>query len=182
MKAIGAAFLAAVLVQPIVFALLTALLLFISLAGGATMQSDDWARLGPQLPFISFFVVVVAAAFVALLGLPLFALLRRRGKLGWRSICAAGFLAAAIPYAVFAFPLLRDNTGYSAGANWHGTYVQFVTDGVYTIYGWLNYLEEIVRFGIQGLAGGAVFYAVWLKLHEPQQGVPADGLAPLGRR
>ncbi len=174
MKAIGGAFLAAVLIQPVVFALLTGVLLVISLLGGATTQSGDLGRVASQLLPIGAYVVVVAAAFVALLGIPLFTVLRRTRKLSWGSISVAGFLAAALPYTIFAFPLFRDHTGFSYGANWHGAYAQFVTNGVYTIYGWLNYIEEIIRFGIQGLAGGTMFYAVWLRLHEPQQGVPAN--------
>jgi hypothetical protein len=90
-------------------------------------------------------------------------------------------LSAAIPYALFAFPLWTDSSGFGYGENWHGTYREFIVDGVYTIYGWLNYLEEIVWFGIQGWSGAAAFYFVWLRMHEPQQGAPADGLASLGR-
>ncbi len=181
MKAIALASLAAVLVQPLVFALITAALLTISLLGGAMMNNGDLPRLFLQLGPISIYVDVVATAFVVVVGIPLFLVLKRMGKLRWRSILSAGFLAAAIPFAVIGFPLLRDSSGFSYGANWHGTYVQFVENGVYTMYGWLNYLEEIVRFGIHGLAGAAAFYLVWLRLHEPQQGVPADDLAPLGR-
>ena len=127
-------------------------------------------------------MLVVAAAFVFVVGIPLFLVLKRMGRLGWRSILPAGFLAAAIPFAGIGFPLLRDSSGFSYGANWHGTYVQFVENGVYTMYGWLSYLEEVVRFGIHGLAGAAAFHLVWLRLHESQQSVPADNLAPLGRR
>lgn len=174
MKAIGGAFIASVLIQPFVFFLLTALLMIISLAGGATMQPGDFWRLISQLITLSIYVVIVAAAFAALLGIPLFTLLKRTNRLSWFSMCAAGFLEAAVPYAVFAFPLLSDNTGFSYGANWHGTYTEFIVDGVYTVSGWLNYFENIIQFGLQGLAGGAVFYTVWLKLHEPQQGVSRD--------
>jgi hypothetical protein len=178
MKAVGGAFLAAVLIQPLVFGLLTSVLLAISLLGGASMAPGDLERMGLALFPISLYVVVVAGAVVALLGIPTFVMLRRTNSLGWHSILTAGFLAAALPYAIIAFPLWRDNTGFSYGANWHGTSVQFVSDGVYTIYGWLNYIEEIVRFGIHGLAGAAMFYLVWLRLHEPQPGVPADGPRP----
>ena len=174
MKAIALASLAAVLVQPLVFALVTTALLTISLLGGATMNDGDLPMLFLQLGPLSIYVVVVGAAFVVVVGIPLFLVLKRMGKLGWRSILSTGFLAAAIPFAVIALPMLRDSSGFSYGANWHGTYVQFVQNGVYTMYGWLNYLEEIVRFGIHGLAGAAAFYLVWLRLHDPHQGVSAD--------
>jgi len=157
---------AAVLVQPVAFALLKAVLMVISLLGGATMSEGALPRLLQQLVLISFYVIVVAAAFVAVLGVPLFLALKRMGRLGWRSVLAAGFLAAAIPLALFSFPLWRDSPGFSYGANWHGTYVRFIENGVYTIYGWFNYVEDIVQFGVQGLAGAAVFYYVWLKVHE----------------
>jgi hypothetical protein len=165
MRAILFASVAAVLVQPLVFAALSVLLLVISYIGGATASLGDLYRFVLALGQLSIAVIAVAIPFVALIGVPLFLALRRHGLLGWRTITSAGFLAAALPFALIGFPLWGDSTGYSAGANWHGTYVQFVEDGVYTIYGWLNYLEEIVRFGIQGLVGALVFFVVWGRFH-----------------
>src|SRR5512134_3425671 len=150
MKAIVTASFAAILVQPPVFALVMTALLVISLLGGATTGDGDVQEMLVALAQMSIFVIVVAAIFVAVLGVPLFLVLKRVGGLNWRSILLAGFLAAAIPYALFAFPLWIDSSGFSYGENWHGTYREFIVDGVYTVYGWLNYLEEIVRFGIQG--------------------------------
>lgn len=182
MKAIVAASLAAILVQPAVFAILMAVLFAIDLLGGSTMNDGDAQRIFVALAQLSFFVILVAAVFVAVLGVPLFLALKRMGRLGWRSILLAGLLAAAVPYAIFAFPPWPDSTGVrvSYGEKWHGTYREFIVDGVYTIYGWLNYLEGIVLFGIQGLAGAAMFYFVWLKTHEPKQGAPGDGPRPAG--
>jgi hypothetical protein len=93
MKAIGGAFLAAVLVQPVVLALLTGLLLIISLLGGATLPPGALGRLCSDFLPISLYVVLVATAFVALFGIPLFTLLMRIKKLHWTSISIAGFLA-----------------------------------------------------------------------------------------
>ena len=178
MKAIIAASIAAVLVQPVVFAFPAAVSIVIGLLEGAITTARDLRGLW-SLASLSVYVLVVAAIFVAFLGIPLFLGLRRINKLSWRSILSAGFLAAAVPYAIIAFPLWQDySSGSSFGGNWYGKDVEFIANGVYTIYGWLSYVEGTIGFGINGLAGADVFYLVWLRLHEPQKTLPADGLTP----
>jgi hypothetical protein len=106
---------------------------------------------------ISVYVVVFAATFVLVLGVPAFFLLRRFGRATWLPVGFAGFLSAGIPAAVFAWP------GHAGSWNgtWHGLYVDFVRDGVPTLYGWLNFAEGVGMFGSHGLVGGLAFLAVW---------------------
>ena len=70
--------------------------------------------------------------------------------------------------------------GFSSGGNWYGQYFDFVKDGEYTIYGWLNYAEGILWFGIHGLAGAMVFYRVWLTRSESKPGASANESRPAG--
>lgn len=163
MKAMAAAALAAVLIQPLVLGLQLGVLLAIRLSRGAVSSAPEHQPFWGFLP-ISLYVVAIAAVFVACVGIPLFLVLKRLNKLGWASISLLGFLAAAIPYALLSFPLWQDISGLTYGANWHGSYVKVVEYGTLTIHGWLRYLEGTVRLGIHGLAGAAVFYFVWRRL------------------
>jgi hypothetical protein len=141
--------LAAVLVQPLVFA--------------ARIVPDLMASPGPLygVGFILVSVVVVAAAVVLTLGIPAFLLLRKFQRESWVSVAVAGVLLGALPAALF-WP--RHLEGYSAGQTWHGRYVDTYVDGVPTTYAWLSYIESVVYFGVHGLAGALAFYAVWRKL------------------
>lgn len=141
--------LAAVAVQPLVFA--------------GRIAPDYFAS--PQ-PFygVGFFflsIIVVAAAVVLILGIPTFLLLRKFQSTGWTSLAIAGFLLGALPVAALSWP--RSLEGYSSGQNWHGKYIATYINGVPTKYAWLTYGENVVFFGLHGLVGALVFYAVWCR-------------------
>lgn len=140
---------AAVAVQPLVFLAL--------LADALLLSSTPLAGLG----FVLSAVAVVAAAAVGLLGIPAFMLLRKFRRDSWGWVCATGALIAALPVALF-WPRRMD--GFSAGNNWHGTYVDTYVNGVPTVYAWLQHGEQILWFAIHGLIGALVFYAAWRRL------------------
>ncbi len=106
-------------------------------------------------------VVVVAAAAVLVLGVPTFLLLRKIGRVNWTSLAIAGFCLGMLPVAFF-WP--RHVEGYSAGGTWHGKSVATYIDGVPTSYAWLAYAEDVFYFGVHGLIGALIFYAVWRRL------------------
>ena len=112
---------------------------------------------------VSGWVVLFAAAFVLILGLPAFLVLRRFDRVTARNLGAAGFLIASIPFAALGWPGYP-HPGYSAGGNWHGRPVEFVVDGVTTVYGWLHYVEGVFIYGVHGLTGALVFLFVWRRL------------------
>jgi len=113
---------------------------------------------------ILLFVFAVAALWVFVLGVPVVLLLRRLGRLGWRSISIAGFLLGALPTAAFGWPGHYEGVDFSAGQNWHGHYVATYAAGIPTRYGWLIYGESIASAGMLGLLSAIVFYAVWRRL------------------
>jgi hypothetical protein len=112
---------------------------------------------------MSALVVAFAAAHLVVLGLPLFYLLWRFGRLSWLTVGLAGFFTGLIPIAVLGWPL-RTGSGFSSGGTWHGQYREFVVNGVPTMFGWLQYVEGLIFFGLHGLAGALAFYSVWRKL------------------
>jgi hypothetical protein len=144
--------LAAILVQP---PLAIAYMFVPALVAGESMTPRDFLEL-------SFYVAVFAAAFVLILGVPIFFLLRHFGKAKRTTVSFAGFGAGAIPLAIYSWP--RHMEGFSSGGNWHGAYVQFVEDGVHTIYGWLSYFEGVLWWGVHGFVGALVFYLIWARM------------------
>lgn len=144
---IWTASLAAVVVQPLVFA--------------ARLAPDHaaWQQALHSVGLVLLSVVVVAAASVLLVGIPGFLLLRKFQRLNWISLALAGFLAGTLPLAVLGWP--RRLEGFSAGVNWHGQYVDTYIDGLPTTHAWLMFGEQILLFGLHGVIGALVFYAVW---------------------
>jgi len=109
-------------------------------------------------------VIVVATATALLLGIPAFLILKRFSHLNWASVSVSGALIGGLPIA-FLWP--REREGYSAGHNWHGTYVDTYINGTPTNYAWLNYGESVLIFALHGLLGALVFYAVWRRCNRP---------------
>jgi len=146
MRDILFAAIAAVLVQPFVLAirLLPALI---------TAQSPVY---GVWIVVVA--VLVVSAVFVILLGIPAFLILRRFAHDGWLSLGAVGFVLGAAPSALIFWP--RTLSGYSAGENWHGHYEHTYVNGAPTIYAWYDYFENVAIFGLHGLVGALVFFAM----------------------
>jgi len=106
---------------------------------------------------------VCSVPIVVFLGVPVFLLLRRLGRLSWFSLGCAGFVLPAIPMAILGWPY-NDESSFSSGGSLFGHYVQYVVNGVPTFYGWLDYAHSVLFWGLQGLAGALIFYWVWLKI------------------
>lgn len=149
---------AAVAVQPLVFA--------------GRIAPDYLASSQPLygVGFVLLSVVVVAAAVVLILGIPTFLMLRKFQREGWASLAIAGFVLGALPVAI-SWP--RRLEGFSSGQNWHGKYVDIYISGAPTTYAWLTYGENVLYFGLHGLAGALVFYAVWHRLRRPAKSLQA---------
>jgi hypothetical protein len=139
--------LAAVAVQPLVFA--------------GRIAPDYFASRQPMngVGILLLSIIVVAAAMVLLLGIPTFFLLSKFQSTGWTSLAIAGFLLGALPVAALSWP--RNLEGYSSSQNWHGKFIAAYINGVPTKYAWLTYGENMVFFGLHGLVGALIFYAVW---------------------
>jgi uncharacterized protein (DUF2062 family) len=150
MRAIVLGSLAAILVQPFVYVLW----------GGIAWPAGGPAAL-PALMGALEAVAATAAAFVAVLWVPFFLLLRWLGRTDRATILSCGVLIAAVPGAVRGWPLATVCGGCSSAGRWHGHFVQFEASGVLTRYAWLRYLEGVALYGVHGLVGALAFYVVW---------------------
>ena len=143
--------LAAIAIQ---FPLFGLLCLLPMAATGAGIAAEDLAFFGAA-------ILLAASATVLLVGLPVFALLRRAGRAGMASSILAGFLIGVLPVALMGWPPAGLYAGYSSGGQWFGHAVDLYRNGAPTWYAWLDYALNMARLGIQGAAGAAVFHWVW---------------------
>ena len=150
LRAVILSALAAIAVQPLLFGVLNVLPGFLF-----HPQLSPWR----VMLLVSICVVVVAGAFVILLGVPVFLLLYRRGWVGAIPLGLSGFLLAVLPVGILNWPIRKDGGGYSG--DWYGHYVVFIIDGVPTFYGWLSYAATVLEYGLHGLAGALVFLVIW---------------------
>lgn len=119
---------------------------------------DALASNGPWVWVLVAAVLAVSLIIVVSLGLPAFYALHRFRRDNWATVSAAGLLLGFVPFAFF-WP--RSLEGYSAGNNWHGTYVETYKDGLPTEFAWFQYAESLCAFALHGLVGALVFYAIW---------------------
>lgn len=148
MKPILLATLAAIVIQPFFFFLW---FIFPMLAFGAEISLKDSTVL-------LLYTALVATPFVICIGVPSLFILQYFKKLSLLSFGLIGFIASALPIAILGW---SEYSGYSSGGNWYGTHVDFVINGQKTFYGWLNYAQSVLFFGLHGLAGGLIFFFVW---------------------
>lgn len=150
---------------PLLSAILSATLivpLLMSLCGFVPIRSPDPTE---GMLLITAFTLTTLI-HVLLLGLPAFFALRRRGWLKTSTIAAAGGLAGALPMAAITWPYpLCQPYLYSSSGAWHGRQVDFIADGLPTIFGWFSYLEGVATFGLLGVASALAFWFTWLYCH-----------------
>lgn len=135
-------------------------------------EPDDpyiWVRTRGWL----FLCLAVSAAYVIVLGLPTFLVLKKLKAVHWWSTIGVGFLLAAVPPAIFTWPLRYSELHTSASVNG----VQTMIDGTPTIAGWLHYLYGFSFMGACGAVGALAFWLVWRSAPQPslQADVPASG-------
>lgn len=106
-----------------------------------------------------FMCLLVATAYVLLLGAPTFLLLRKLNAVRSWSTVGAGFILGAIPVAIWAWPLRYSSARISSSSNGISTLI----DGVPTMEGWLQYLYGVSFFGACGAVGALAFWLVWRK-------------------
>ena len=140
---------AALAIQPIVF------LIWMGLPYAFASDDFPWN----EFPDMARAVTIFALPFLLILGIPVFLVLQRKKWLSALRIGFAGFLIG-IP-----FPLIvgwpRYSPGFSSGGYFYGPNRDFMINGVTTIYGWLSYVQSVVIFGLQGMAGALAFYFTW---------------------
>ena len=156
MKAILLATVSAIAIQP--FVLFAWFLLPALITDGHVSSSD--------LLGIPLFAALISVPFVIVVGIPALLFLRHFKWLSWWSLGMVGLAVAALPVAVYGWP---EYAGSSIGGNWYGTPVEFVVNGKKTFYGWLNYAQSVVFFGLHGFVGALAFFFVWRRASSRHQ-------------
>jgi hypothetical protein len=134
----------------------------------ATFKPDDpyiWVRTGHFL----ILCALISAAYVIVLGVPTYVVLRSCNAIRWWSTLASGFVLGAAPVAVLSWPL-SGSPGASASIDG----VRTLVNGIPTFAGWLQYLESAAFFGACGAAAATAF---WLVARRPNRSFEADGSA-----
>lgn len=133
----------------------------------------DWQDVKEELA-VFYFSLLVSLAWVVVLGLPAFFLLRFLRREQIITLLAAGFVTGGLPLAMLGWPL---DPGFqsSFSTTWHGEFVDMVKDGVPTLYGWLSYLERVAVVGVLGAISAATFWYVWVYFNRRPE--PAGGLS-----
>jgi hypothetical protein len=150
---VAVASLAAIAIQPLVLGVWLGVPIY--LAGESVPAREVVGMAG--------LVTIVAAGFVLAIGIPAFLMLRHRNRATAVSLGTVGFLVAALPFAALGWPG-NSFPGISSGGRGHGGHVEFIVNGVVTGYGWLNYAEGTLIYGIHGLVGALTFLFVWRRL------------------
>jgi len=109
-----------------------------------------------QILFMGYWVLVVTTVAVILIGIPVYLLLKRRGKASKINLAIVGFIIPMVVFAVISIFLGRSSV-YSAGRNYYGTYRAMIVDGERTFWGWLSVLEQGFVLGIFGAIAAVVF-------------------------
>lgn len=111
---------------------------------------------------------IVSGAYVVILGLPTYFVMRRLNAIRWWSTIIAGSVLGAVPMAILSWPLQYSGTGASAIIDG----VETLVNGVPTTAGWLQYLLSLAYFGGFGAVSALAFWLVVRNV--AQQGVPPD--------
>lgn len=145
---------AAILVQ---LPLFLAYMALPALLGGASIR-----ELAGPLAFGLFWVALIAAVVVIVIGLPLFLVLSHNNLASARNVAVAGLVVACLGSSIFIWP--ARGSGWSYSATTFFGYRDLVIDGIPTIWGWINYAKDVATFGLHGLVGALVFVYVWRRL------------------
>ncbi|KGI77897.1 hypothetical protein [Oleiagrimonas soli] len=108
----------------------------------------------------AFIAFILALAWILVLGLPTFLILKGRGCVRWWSALLSGFLLAAIPVALLGWPYFPGNGTSYSGWDGHGM-VDFVVNGIPTHAGWIQYFTSTLGSGALGSTSALAFWLVW---------------------
>jgi len=120
----------------------------------ATFKPDDpyiWVR----TENFSMLCALISAAYVIVLGIPAYLVLRWRNSVRWWPTFGSGFVLGSAPVAVLTWPL-RNSRGASATIDG----VRTLIDGVPTFAGWLQYLYSAAFFGACGAVAATAFWLI----------------------
>lgn len=121
-----------------------------------------WYSLGGKeaisiLPIAFLASLLIAGAHALLLGTPAVAWLLYKRSFALRSMLVAGFVVGVGPAAIMLNPYMVASSGTSSWSD--GAWK--IKDGVPTLAGWIDYLQQLGYAGVLGVIGGIAFYLVY---------------------
>lgn len=148
-------------------------LILVPYASDLVLNSGSGTVAWAQFNRIAIMMLVTAAIYVVLLGMPAFLLLRWRRAIRWWSTVLAGCVLGCLPIAVGNWPGGKSDLQTTA-SHWNGEKMVFTfVDGVPTREGWLQYVELTATFGLFGAVSGVAFWIVWRALQPSSPSSPA---------
>jgi hypothetical protein len=128
----------------------------------ALFSGASFGELAGPMMFIAFWVSLVSAVVVIVIGLPAFAVLHRKNLASVRNVGLTGAVIACVGALIVGWPARGGGSSYSATTRFG--YRDLIVDGAPTFWGWLEYGMDVATFGIHGLVGALVFVYVWRSL------------------
>ena len=139
----------ATIVLPFIAAAVVPAVIVVALIG---LLTGDLAGAAP----VGMLVLMVAAAHVLLLGVPVFAFLYWRNWVRWWSLTAFGFVVGCIPAGIIFWPPRYERRQYAS--SWQEDGVWTMIDGMPTLAGWLEFGKRLAWFGALGAVGALAFW------------------------
>ena len=102
---------------------------------------------------LAWLMFALAVVHFAILGVPLFSLLRWKGLANMVTSVVAGAVVGGLPAAILLFP---GGERYKGSSHWSGG-VAHMIDGVPTPAGWENYLTFVAQLSAFGAGIGFLF-------------------------
>jgi len=106
--------------------------------------------------------LMVATFIILAIGLPIYFLLKLYVLNTSLNVALVCFLIPVIILSIITFSSSL-HEGYSAGANYYGTYRSTVIDGNRTFWGWVKFFEGMLTYGIHGFLGAIIFHKIYIK-------------------
>ncbi len=119
---------------------------------GALIWVVLYGGIGEIFGGISAWAVIVSWVISAIVGIPIYLLLKAKGCINFRSLTLGGALISAAPWLLFSFPggTTRSVVGQTI----------IIENGSYTTAGLLYQLKFLLGFGFCGAVSGLVFWLI----------------------
>lgn len=99
---------------------------------------------------------LISGGLVLLLGLPAYLIARKFQMVRRGPTLSVGFCLAAVPMAIFTWPLKHSGSKTSASING----VQTMIDGIPTLAAWIVFAQGVLFLGVCGFLGALAFWLV----------------------
>ncbi|GJM10571.1 MAG: hypothetical protein DHS20C11_28470 [Lysobacteraceae bacterium] len=124
----------------------------------------DLSTILPSIFFYLYWVAIASGVIVIVLGIPSYLILEKKDHVSISNLAMIGFMIPIVIFIVLS-AIYSVGSGFSSGQNFYGTYRDIIVNGERTLWGWISFGEDALKFGIHGLIGAIVFGKAmfWMK-------------------